>query len=98
MAHSAYHSVLKSDEGCEEQVFYKRVLKQVLQFAADACPVPMNCVQSVSLSMVANNLIGLETDLPPELLGGQSFSTWHQWRMRVVKAETAAGLASEVRG
>ena len=56
----------------------------------------MNCVRPISLEMVAADLVGLESDLPTEVLGGQSFSTWHQWRNRVRKVETAAGLASEV--
>ncbi|CAD7704969.1 unnamed protein product [Ostreobium quekettii] len=95
LATALYQEALRSDDPSEEQVFYRRVLKQALQYAADPTPAPVNCVRPISLEMVAADLVGLESDLPTEALGGQSFSTWHQWRSRVRKVETAAGLASE---
>ncbi|CAD7700851.1 unnamed protein product [Ostreobium quekettii] len=95
LAAALYQEALRSEDPSEEQVFYRRVLKQALQYGADAQPAPVNCVAPISLEMVAANLVGLESDLPTEVLGGQNFATWHQWRTRVRKAETAAGLASE---
>eukprot|EP00803_Ostreobium_quekettii_P008408 evm.model.scf_171.11 EVM.evm.TU.scf_171.11 scf_171:106301-112328(+) len=95
MARALYKETLQAGEASDDQLFLRRVLKQALHYFADSNQAPVNCVQTVSLDVAANNLIALENDLPSEVLGRQSFSTWHQWRTRVRKAETAAGLASE---
>ncbi|CAD7698723.1 unnamed protein product [Ostreobium quekettii] len=96
LAASLYQTALRREGASERDTLYRRAVKQALQYAADPQDCPEGHVRQASLEIVAERLVRLESDLPCEVLGGKSFSVWHQWRGRVRKSETAEGLASEI--
>ena len=98
LAAAMYAEALRDNVCSEPDTLFRRVLKQALQHGRSASSLCVNWARLTGLEIVAENLIALENDLPVQVLRSRSFSMWQQWRVRVQKAESAAGLASEVSG